>query len=416
MKSAPGIVFHPSVAPHVRETVLAFDYQDLLQMFFTSLYWGRSPLGSFWDRLPEVWQSRARRRRVPFLDEVKVHSFPFWESLRLAIPGPPCVREPLSDLLWEQGDHAFSQHLARRLPEKCGFVYGYDHSSLEVFRAAKTRRFPCIYEVPSLEWDQMQTLTRQEMTAMGQEKDFYLQCCERHHIRRTQRCRQEWDLADLIIVNSEVTRQSFAAAGYDTERVRVVPLGAPPASEDSLQRWSPSPRLLRLIWVGPFTPRKGARILREALSHPLWPAGASIDVFGSVPMPGVALNLPADRIRWHGTISQEKLWHVMSEADALLLPTLADGFGMALTEAWSQGLPVITTDRAGAAELMTHQVHGIKFHAGSVEALLEALHCFSQHRPAWPQWRVACLELARKNSWTVYHEKIVAMTDDYRLF
>ena len=34
-------------------------------------------------------------------------------------------------------------------------------------------------------------------------------------------------------------------------------------------------------------------------------------------------------------------------ADILMSPTLSDGFGLAVTEAMAQGLPVITTDQAG---------------------------------------------------------------------
>ena len=45
-------------------------------------------------------------------------------------------------------------------------------------------------------------------------------------------------------------------------------------------------------------------------------------------------------------------------ADALVLPTPYDAFGMVLTEAMACGLPVITTPMAGAAELLTDGVHG----------------------------------------------------------
>jgi UDP-glucose:(heptosyl)LPS alpha-1,3-glucosyltransferase len=46
-------------------------------------------------------------------------------------------------------------------------------------------------------------------------------------------------------------------------------------------------------------------------------------------------------------------------ADALVLPTPYDAFGMVITEAMACGIPVITTPLAGAAELITEDVHGL---------------------------------------------------------
>jgi UDP-glucose:(heptosyl)LPS alpha-1,3-glucosyltransferase len=50
--------------------------------------------------------------------------------------------------------------------------------------------------------------------------------------------------------------------------------------------------------------------------------------------------------------------HYYGAADALVLPTPYDAFGMVITEAMACGLPVITTPFAGAAELLTDGVHG----------------------------------------------------------
>jgi UDP-glucose:(heptosyl)LPS alpha-1,3-glucosyltransferase len=64
-------------------------------------------------------------------------------------------------------------------------------------------------------------------------------------------------------------------------------------------------------------------------------------------------------------------------ADAFVFPTSYDAFGMVLLEAMASGLPVFTSDCAGAAELITHGDDGYvlrldEWVAGTREALLNA--------------------------------------------
>lgn len=48
-------------------------------------------------------------------------------------------------------------------------------------------------------------------------------------------------------------------------------------------------------------------------------------------------------------------------ADSFVFPTTYDAFGMVVLEAMAAGLPVFTSDRAGAAELVTHAEDGFVF-------------------------------------------------------
>jgi hypothetical protein len=405
MKSS-GVVFHTSVPPHVRETVRAFAAQDQLAAFLTTLYAGKFPLGAWTQCLPAAWTARIMQRRIQDIPLDRVQCMRRWEILRLAIPGPGSLRESMADAIWEYSEHSFSRWVAGHIPEDAGFVYGYDHMALETFLAAGSRGIHRVLEICSPEWDAMQSLTRTEMERMGLGNDPYLALCEQHHARRTRRCREEWNLADRIIVNSEVTRQSFTRAGYAMDRVRMLPLGAPTPRIEALADWTPpAEHMARLLWVGPFTPRKGVRILKQAMASSQWPRGATLDVYGSVPVPEVARGFPLT-IHWHGPRPQAEVWAAMSRADALILPTLADGFGMALTEAWAHGLPVLTTDQAGAAAWMTHEEHGLIFPAGNSDALVQAVAAFIGHAPAWPQWRRACLALAKRLSWEQYRERL----------
>jgi glycosyltransferase involved in cell wall biosynthesis len=59
----------------------------------------------------------------------------------------------------------------------------------------------------------------------------------------------------------------------------------------------------------------------------------------------------ADWVRWPGWVEQEELAGFYALADALLLPSLFESFGLPVLEAMASGCPVVTTDGWGTKEL-----------------------------------------------------------------
>jgi glycosyltransferase involved in cell wall biosynthesis len=56
-------------------------------------------------------------------------------------------------------------------------------------------------------------------------------------------------------------------------------------------------------------------------------------------------------VRWLGWVNQEELAAIYAQAEALLLPSLFESFGLPILEAMAAGCPVITSDRYGTKEL-----------------------------------------------------------------
>jgi glycosyltransferase involved in cell wall biosynthesis len=80
---------------------------------------------------------------------------------------------------------------------------------------------------------------------------------------------------------------------------------------------------------------------------------------------------------------------------------------MVVTEAFARGLPVITTDQAGASDLVRHGENGLIVPAGDPVALRDALHWCLDNRLRVYEMRFAALETAKRWQWTDYRRKFI---------
>ena len=97
-------------------------------------------------------------------------------------------------------------------------------------------------------------------------------------------------------------------------------------------------------------------------------------------------------------------------ADALVLPTPYDAFGMVITEAMACGLPVITTPRAGASELLESGVHGLLV-ASPIDAgaIASAMRTLADDEAARRRMGAAAAALMREHTWDRVAERTLAI-------
>ena len=108
-------------------------------------------------------------------------------------------------------------------------------------------------------------------------------------------------------------------------------------------------------------------------------------------------------------VSRPELLEHMQQAHALLFPTLCDGFGLVVNEAFSQGLPVITTNRAGAADLVRPGENGLLIEACSSQAIATVIHELLKDPTSLTRLRPAALSTAAEWQWTDYRRRIAEL-------
>jgi glycosyltransferase involved in cell wall biosynthesis len=161
--------------------------------------------------------------------------------------------------------------------------------------------------------------------------------------------------AERIICPSKTTFNDLVKAGFDEQRIRVVPLGVRKKNVDKQQ----VENLLEensintpfVLWVGTIEPRKNIPILLQAMQQipeiPLvlvGPKGWESDL--------QALIAPIeDRVKIIGEVDEVTKHAWYKAASVFCFPSLMEGFGLPVAEAMSHGTPVVTSSTTATAEV-----------------------------------------------------------------
>jgi glycosyltransferase involved in cell wall biosynthesis len=197
------------------------------------------------------------------------------------------------------------------------------------------------------------------------------------HDREVEKTLQEYDMADVIYVHSEYTRQSFIDRGISADKLERTILHPAPRFQPPDTR--PDDDIFRVVYVGRLDATKGIPLLLEA--------------FKKLDAPKKALTLVGGwstrRMRlfmedWISRGLDIRLapgdpLPALQEADVFVHPTYEDGFGYAPMEALACGIPVIATEDTGMKEYIVEGTNGFVVPTGNVDAIRNRLHYIWQH-------------------------------------
>jgi glycosyltransferase involved in cell wall biosynthesis len=183
-------------------------------------------------------------------------------------------------------------------------------------------------------------------------------------------------LARHVIVSSPTTAATLGADfAVPATKITVAEPGTDPAA-----RAKGTGKPLQLLAVGSIVPRKAYHLLVRALASLVdldWqlsivgPADRSEQALADL---GKAIGETglAKRVTLAGPADSERLDAFYAAADVFVMPSLYEGYGMALAEAMARGLPIVCTT-GGAAAATVPDAAAIKVPPGDVPALRAAV-------------------------------------------
>jgi glycosyltransferase involved in cell wall biosynthesis len=105
------------------------------------------------------------------------------------------------------------------------------------------------------------------------------------------------------------------------------------------------------------------------------------------------------RIEYAGFQPPEDLPRFFARGDVFVLPSRYDGWGVVVNQAIGAGLPVICSDAVGAGrDLVEPEVNGLRFPAGDVAGLAQAMERFAAEPALAARWGAA--SRAKAAAWT----------------
>jgi len=131
------------------------------------------------------------------------------------------------------------------------------------------------------------------------------------------------------------------------------------------------------LYVGRLTEEKGLKVLLAAFAENQLP----LVIVGTGPLADVVTEYAAKykNITFKGEQKKKQIVDLLDHAKALIFPSLwYETFGMVVIEAFSRGIPVITSNHGNMKNLVTDQYNGLTFNVGSSEDLSKTVTEFEQ--------------------------------------
>ncbi len=369
--------------------------------------------GNIFDKLSNytAFAEFSRRKYNPQLQKL-TKSWPLYELGRIAASKADfknLIKQETGIFSVDGVYRNLDKHVAADLKELKAAgttsVYAYEDGALHSFCEAKKLGMQCLYDLPIGYWRTAKRLLELEYERWPEWRPTLLSFGDSE--AKLARKDEELLLADKILVASQFTASTLKDYPGKLAPVSVIPYAFPPVVADRNYASFTAAKPIKLLFVGGLSQRKGIAdlfaVAQNLKNH------VELTVVGKKvsDQPCPALDAALAKHRWIPSLPHDEVLKLMHQHDVLVFPSLFEGFGLVITEAMSQGTPVITTDRTAGPDLITHGENGWLVEAGSTIALQNAIEELIANPQHIAEVGREAMRSAAKRPWSVYGEELV---------
>jgi len=302
------------------------------------------------------------------------------------------------------GNRAFSKSINKLMAtEKVRAVWGYDTSSADAFKHAKTLGMLTILD-RTIGDPRVYNAIMQEVYEEYQEyfsdRDFRV---SQKHIDIDD---IEYSLADRILVGSRFCGETIAnrLARPDVEhKIQVVPYCFDDvffATDDTPPR--PASQPVRFLFLGQAGPRKGIHLLLKAFAR-IPRSAATLTIVGQLQIPSEVFSRFADRVTLHPPVARANVAPFIRECDCLVFPSYFEGSGITVYETLACGRGVIQSTNTNVDAVPEA---GLALKRLDEQTLYEALMYVIDRRDVLCQWQANAPKVAARFTFARYCEAV----------
>ncbi|MDO9372925.1 MAG: glycosyltransferase family 4 protein [Ferruginibacter sp.] len=401
-------IYHPQGNANVRASALAFEEAGILHEYHTSIACFE---GSYLNALARFgpFAEFKRRKLDPSLEKFTKTS-PTLEMARIL-----ASKGKFKDLIRHETGVFSVAAVTRNLDKKVAGsvknakqkglsgIYAYEDGAVQSFRAAKKLGLQCIYDLPTGYWRAKLKILEAEKLKFPEWQNTIRALIDSE--QKLSLKDEEIALADKIIVASRFTASTLSHYPAKLPPVHIVPYGFPPVTTTRTYSVPGKSAPIKLLFVGNLSQQKGIANLFEAIKG--LENKVSLTLIGKKATDDCApMNSALEQHRYINGLPHNQVLEEMRSHDILVFPSLFDGFGLVITEAMSQGTPVITTQNSAGPDLIEHGKNGWLVEAGSTEQLRAAIEHLIEHPEEIAEAGKAAMDSARLRPWSVFRKEL----------
>lgn len=255
------------------------------------------------------------------------------------------------DSVYKNLDKKVAKYLIKN--NNINIIYSYEDCSKESFIAAKKKNVKTIYDLTSPYWVLKKKILDEELKFWP---EWNLSSTELISQKKCKIKDDELNLSNQVIVASSFTAKSLELFKSPKPlNINIIPYGIDLPKTKILNKRKNN-ESFKIFFAGRPTLSKGIQYLIESLDQ--LDFSWEVEIAGSNPEPPSKISeklsnfFKDERCKFLGQISNEDLLKKMRSNHVFLFPSLFEGFGQVLLEAFSCGLPVITTNNTAGPDII----------------------------------------------------------------
>jgi len=403
------IVSHPTSNQVNRAMLRGLNDEEMLHSFYTSV--AAFPNGLLHKMGCLRPFSEILRRSFDSSLSKKTHAYPYMEIMRMLLPKIGLSRLTQSETdpysVWSSYkyfDKRVSRNLIKESKEEAAAIYAYEDGAYETFIMAKELGLKCFYDQPIGYWRAAKRMFQEEREKWPEWRRT-MPSLDAPQEKLNMKDK-ELSLADCVFAASTFTATTLSEYPGIIKETRIIPFGFPQVKADKDFKRIKKGQKLRILFVGGLSQRKGIANMFSALKN--FKNEVSLTVVGrKMNNDCAALNKELSKHNYIPSLPYNKVIELMGSHDLFLFPSLFEGFGLVITEAMSQGLPVITTPNTAGGDLIEHGKNGWIVAPGSTEAIIVLLEDLIRKPDQIVSISEEALKTAGQRPWSVYAHDVV---------
>lgn len=402
---------HPTGNANCRAALQGLKDHNLLNQFLTTIaVYDRSILNKL-SKIPFLHHLLRRKYDNSLRDYTSIQ--PWFELMRLfalKIKFDSLVKHESGflciDRIIEKLDKKTAKYIRYNYKNNLKAVYAYEDCALFSFLAAEQIGLKKIYELPIGYWRAANDLLSLENKRWPEWASTITSF--KNSENKLRKKDLELEMADIVIVASKFTSTTINQYSNLNKSIHIIPYGFPDIYNGKRQYYDGNNRKLKLLYVGGLTQRKGIADIFSAVQH--FPNDISLTIVGQrTTNQCKVLNNELRKHNYIPSLPHQKILELMRSHDVLLFPSLFEGFGLVITEAMSQGMPVITTDRTAGPDFINDGNNGWIIEAANTDSLINSIKNILDNPIIVEMNGRAAIQTASVQTWGYYSDSLISL-------